>query len=411
MTLDARAAVWSPDPELRAARAAVGLDPNTGQHRDTAPRTQPHTDGDANGMAGAAARAQAQLVSRRAADIAPEKIEWLWPGRLARGKHTCIAGEPGTGKSQLTIGIAAAITTGGEWPCGEGTAQRGNVIVLSAEDGAGDTIVPRLLAAGADRSRVHIVSAVCDGDIGRRTFNLQRDITALEQHLHRVGNVAVVVIDPISSYLGDTDSHRNSEVRGVLEPLAEMAERTGVAVVSVTHFAKSANASGKALHRFVGSIAFTAAARMAFAVIEDAEQEGRRLLLSVKNNLARAPQGLAYRIEQRLVGDGRDILASRIIWDAEPVAITANEAMAADMAGTDGRTAKAEAMEFLLQLLADGPMAMIDIEDQARGAGLSWATVRRAKQTLGVLSHKAGMDGGWLWELPKVLKSAEDAQV
>ena len=71
-----------------------------------------------------------QLVSHCAAQIVPQKIEWIWPGRLARGKHTCIAGEPGTGKSQLTISIVAAVTTGGDWPCGEGRAPVGNVIIL-----------------------------------------------------------------------------------------------------------------------------------------------------------------------------------------------------------------------------------------------------------------------------------------
>src|SRR6266404_6204393 len=90
------------------------------------------------------------LISSRAADIIPESVQWLWAGRLARGKHTCVAGEPGTGKSQLSIAIIAAITTGDEWPCSEGRAPRGSVVILSAEDGAADTIVPRLMAAGAD---------------------------------------------------------------------------------------------------------------------------------------------------------------------------------------------------------------------------------------------------------------------
>src|SRR2546423_13390931 len=121
------------------------------------------------------------LVSARAADITPESVQWLWPGRLARGKHTCVAGEPGTGKSQLSIAIIAAITTGGDWPCGEGQAPLGSVIILSAEDGAADTIVPRLIAAGADLARVHIVSSVyaTDGE-GRRAFSLQTDIELLE---------------------------------------------------------------------------------------------------------------------------------------------------------------------------------------------------------------------------------------
>jgi putative DNA primase/helicase len=360
----------------------------------------------------AARREQTILLVQCAANIKPEKVDWLWSGRLARGKHTCIAGEPGTGKSQLSIAIIAAITTGGNWPCGEGKAPCSNVVILSAEDGAADTIVPRLLGAGADRTRVHIVSAVREADGSQRAPDLQRDIEALERKVLEVGNVALVVIDPISAYMGrGLDTHRNSDVRGVLAPLAEMAERTGTAVLSITHFSKSANASNKALHRFIGSIAFTAAARFAFAVIEDAEQEGRRLFLPVKNNLARPPQGLAYRLAQRFVGDGGDILTSHIVWDAEPVTITANEAMAADMAGAETGTAKAEAMDWLRELLADGPLAMSAIEDHAKGAGLAWATVRRAKKALRVTSVKSGMAGGWHWELSKALTPAEDAQV
>ena len=173
--------------------------------------------------------AEPALVSRCAAEIAPEKIEWVWPGRLARGKHTCIAGEPGTGKSQLLIAIIAAVTTGREWPCGEGRASLGNVIILSAEDGAADTIVPRLLAAGGDPRRVHLVSAVRNADGSRRALNLQHDLDLLEKKVAEVGNVALVGVDPVSSYLGKTDSHKNSEVRGVLEPVSEMAERTRVA--------------------------------------------------------------------------------------------------------------------------------------------------------------------------------------
>src|ERR1700738_296207 len=100
------------------------------------------------------------LVTRCAAEIEPKRIDYLWPGRIARGKHTSLAGEPGDGKSQLSVYVAAAISRGGEWPCGEGRAPIGNVIILNAEDGADDTVVPRLIAAGANRERVHIVSAV-----------------------------------------------------------------------------------------------------------------------------------------------------------------------------------------------------------------------------------------------------------
>jgi hypothetical protein len=347
------------------------------------------------------------LLSRCAAEIKPEKIEWLWPGRLARGKHTCIAGEPGTGKSQLTIAVIAALTTGGLWPCGEGRASTGNVIILSAEDGAADTITPRLMAAGADLTRVHIVSAVRNADGSRRTLNLQNDLELLERKISEIGNVCLVVVDPVSSYLGKTDSHKNSEVRGVLEPLSEMAERTRVAILSVTHFSKSgANSTTKALHRFIGSIAFTGAPRVALAVIEDVEQPGRLLLLHAKNNIAKAPQGLAFRVEQCFVDDG--ILASRISWETEPVAITANEALAAD--ASSNRAVGNEAVEWLQELLAHSSLPAKQVRSEADAAGYSWATIRRAKKAAGVEAFREGGTadkGHWVWCLSAAVPGPE----
>jgi hypothetical protein len=195
--------------------------------------------------------------------------------------------------------------------------------------------------------------------------------------IREVGDVALVIIDPVSSYLGKTDGHKNAEVRGVLEPLSDMAERMRVAVLSITHFNKTgANTTMKALHRFIGSIAFTGAPRTAFAVIEDAEQKGRGLFLHAKNNLAAPPQGLAFRLEQTIVGDG--IVASRIAWETEPVSITAGQALAAEAAGTDP-TARHQAEELLRELLAGGSVP----QEAAEGNGLAWATMRRAKERLG----------------------------
>ena len=350
------------------------------------------------------------LISHRASEIEPERVEWLWPARIARGKHTCIAGEPGTGKSQLSISIAAAITMGGEWPCGEGRAPLGSVIILSAEDGAADTIVPRLIAAGADRDRVHIVSAVPTENEGRRGFSLQADLDRLEQKIAEVGDVALVVIDPISSYMGKTDSHKNADVRGVLEPVAEMAERTRVAVWTVTHFSKpNGGTATKAHHKFIGSIAFVAAARAAFAVLEDPNEKDRRLFLHAKNNLAEPPQGLAFRLEQVVVKEG--IVTSRVQWESEPITMTANEALAADAVSKKSTPAVKEAECFLRQLLAAGPLPSSQVKSEAEEFGLNLATLRRAKTKLGIKPYKDGMKGGWVCALPKALKLSEHAQL
>ena len=338
--------------------------------------------------------------------LQPERVEWLWPGRIARGKHTCIAGEPGTGKSQLSIAIAAAISTGGQWPCGEGRAPLGSVIILSAEDGAADTIVPRLTAAGANLDRIHIVSAV-GNEKGRRGFDLKADLDELEKKIAEIGEVVLIVIDPISSYMGKTDSHKNTEVRGVLEPIAEMAERTRVAVCSVTHFSKpNAGKATKALHKFIGSIAFVAAARAAFAVLEDPNDKDRRLFLHAKNNLAEPPQGLAFRLEQVIVGEG--IVTSRVDWEPDPITSTADEALAAD---GKSNLALVEAEDFLEALLADGPVPSKQVEEEAEEAGIAKATLRRAKANLGIKPYKDGMRGGWFCALPNALNPTEDAHL
>jgi putative DNA primase/helicase len=362
--------------------------------------------GGQNGSAASAEKNQyareASLVTRCAAEIEPKRIDFLWPGRIARGKHTAIAGEPGDGKSQLSMFIAAMVTRGDLWPCDEGRAPVGNVIILNAEDGADDTMIPRLMAAGADRQRVHIVSAVRQEDgKGRRAFNLQADLALLEKEIARIGNVVLVIIDPISSYMGKTDSHKNAEVRGALEPLSEMADRLKVAILSITHFSKTgAGNNSKALHRFIGSIAFVGAPRAAFAVIEDADNEGRMLLLHAKNNMASKPQGLAYRMVQRIVGEeGEGIVASYIAFDSTPVTVSADEALQANDGGGD-RVAATEAEDFLRDKLSAGPVPAKEAEEHARALLIAPRTLKRARKKLGVISEKTGLKEGWIWHLP-----------
>ncbi|MGY4413218.1 putative DNA primase/helicase [Bradyrhizobium sp. LB7.1] len=270
-----------------------------------------------------------RLIAHRASDLEPEKLVWVWPGRIPEGKLVLLGGPPGLGKSQLTAFMSAVVSNGGHWPCGEGSTLPGDVIFMSAEDGVQDTIIPRLMAAGADRQRVHIVSAATKPDgTGRKTFSLKTDVDLLEDMARKIGTVKLIIVDPISAYMGGSDGNGNVETREVLEPLADMANRLRIAVVAVTHLNKGGGGGNQsALNRFAGSIAFVAAARAAFAVIEDPEDDERRFLLQAKNNLGKKCKGLAFRLEQRLVGD--DVMSSNVMFEGDHVSESIDEALSA----------------------------------------------------------------------------------
>jgi putative DNA primase/helicase len=336
---------------------------------------------------------EVELVWDRMSDIEPEPVDWIWTGRLAHGKLTLIAGDPGLGKSQIALDIAARITSADPFPDAS-HAPTGSVLILTAEDAASDTVRPRLEAAGADLDRVHRLKAAKHKDGGTITsFSLQADLAALGQKLKEVRDVMLVIIDPITSYMGSKiDSHRVTDVRAVLEPLAAWAEDHHVAVLGITHPPK--NTPLKAMHAMVGSIAYIAAARLAFLAIEEPETE-RRLLLPVKNNLAPLAPGLAYFLAQRIITKG--IVASHIIWDSRPVSVTANEALAASRGETPAMN---EAKDFLLDELSNGPRSTKDLKKAAQAAGLSWVTIRRAQAHLRIKPTKTGLEGSWQWKLP-----------
>jgi putative DNA primase/helicase len=361
-----------------------------------------------------AAPARSSLVMVRASDIRPESIQWVWANRFALGKFSLIAGNPGLGKSQLTVHMAAQITTGGKWPNGEGVAPFGSVIILSCEDDPADTLVPRLLAAGADTSRVHIVEAIKEAASGggqERQFNLAKDVKALCDAIEQIGDVRLVIIDPVTAYLGNdgkVDSHKNAEVRGALAPLQSHAAKFGFAAVGVSHLNKGGGQ--EALMRVLGSLAFVAAARVAFLVVADADNE-RTLFIPMKNNIGVKRPGFAFRVVSKTIEGG--IETSSIEWDADEITKSADEALAAAV-GRDGdkgseRTSIGEAMNFLRDVLSEGPVSAKSVQHQAKEAGISRATLRRAQKAIGVKARHRG-DGGtggrgeWIWEMPEQIK-------
>jgi putative DNA primase/helicase len=346
-----------------------------------------------------------RLIMLDANTIEPQTVRWLWPGRIALRKITLLASDPGLGKSLVTIDLVARVTRGKLWPLENATAPEGSALILSAEDDPADTMVPRLMAADADLLRVKLLDCVRETSVSGnpfdRGFSLERDVQLLERELSLMPDCRLIVVDPISAYLGGTDTHRNADVRALLTPLIKLAQRHDVAIIAVSHLNK-----GTGLHanyRVTGSIAFTATARAVYLIAKDPDDPKRRLIMPIKNNLAEDETGLAYRIN--VTPDG----IAFIEWDDQFVSVTPDEVFNPD----PDSSAKDEAMAFLLDILGNGPASAKVVLAAAREAGIAERTLHRAKKALRVVSGKSNFDSGWVWILsptiaPKVAKIAED---
>jgi putative DNA primase/helicase len=339
---------------------------------------------------------------RCGADITPQPITWIWPGWLPAGKLTILAGAAGTGKTTLALALAAILTAGGRWPDGTVNKAKGNVLIWSSEDVADDTLVPRLLASGADLARCHFIEGIAQ-DGQSVPFDPSQDIVELHRAVQAIGGVSLLLIDPIVSAVAG-DMHRANDVRRSLQAVVDFADAHGCAVIGITHFAKG-GAERAPQDRVIGSQAFGALARM---VLVAAKEEGgnRRVLARAKSNIALDDGGVAYKIEPASLDSG--IPTTRAIWDGV-IEGTARDILAAveykeDEAGGE----RQEAEQFLCDLLAGGPVSTKQIKADASGAGYSWRTIERAKRDLGIEAVKAGMKVGWEWHIPKTAKNFED---
>ena len=344
-----------------------------------------------------------QPVLIRMSDVESREVQWLWRGRVALGRISLLVGMPGMGKSFLTAYMASRVTTRSPWPEGS-PCPMGSVILISAEDDPGDTIRPRLDAHHADPARVHLLSMVVKKEKGKTRelmFTLQ-DLEALESSLQQIPDCKLIVIDPIGSFLGaKTDAYRDNEVRGVLAPVAQLAEKYGPAVVIVAHRRKTTSTFADDLA--LGSRAFTGIARTVLHLTRLPQDKARRLLLPGKNNLSAEGSGLAFTIGGT---------PPSICWERDPVNMTADDALAEEAKSSKTGpkpAARDRAAEWLQELLANGSKPVGNEKDPEHGtirlaakeAGVSWASVRRAQESLGIKPYFDQFAKHWRWNLPE----------
>jgi len=307
------------------------------------------------------------------ADLKPEPIRWLWSEWLALGKLHILAGAAGQGKTSIVLAFAATVTSGGRWPDGT-PCEPGNVLIWSGEDDHADTLLPRLLAMGADPKRVFFVKGSrVNGEA--LPFDPARDMADLMVAATRIGGIKLLMVDPVVSAVAG-DSHKNTEVRRALQPLVDLAAAIDCAAVGITHFSKG-SAGRDPTERVTGSIAFGAVARvvMVAAKVKSDDGDARRILARAKSNIGPDDGGFDYELDQTEVEDHPGIFASRVTWGAA-VAGTARELLAeSDAEGKTEASSQDTAADLLLQVLGTDTVPVKTVEGEARAAGIAWRTM------------------------------------
>lgn len=375
---------------IEAARAQLDAEATAAAHERAPPRDM--EDGQARVL---------QTVAL--STIAAKPIVPLWPGALYVGKVTVVAGIPGDGKSLGAVDIAARISTGGRWPNGDGGFQEGRSLLLTAEDDPADTIRPRFDVAGGNATLLEIVQGVAtrdqDGNPVLDTVSLLSDLDMIERRVTELA-ITLLIIDPLTSFSSGTDTNKTGDMRALLDRLAQMAARTGVAILVITHLNKRSDAR-KALQLVAGSHVIVAAVRCVLVTARDPNEKNRRLLLPIKLNIARDDGGFAFRIEverHRVAGE-----IPRVEWEAGRVLdMTADEALIDSTPRAQAAVEKAnEVQDWVRDLLRIEPVLAATMWRQAKEKGFNERRVRNALKALHARCELMGYQGRWHYRLPE----------
>jgi len=342
-----------------------------------------------------------EMAVGKISEVNQKNVNWLWKERLAYGKITIYAGEPGVGKSQLLLYMASIVSLGGRFHGENRLCNKDKVLLICNEDNADDTIKPRLMALGADLENIDYVKGIQTFDAGGNEYfspiSIVENIVELENQI-KANAYKLIIIDPISLYLGSIDDGKNKEIRHVLAILNALAERHHACIVLNSHFTKPSNNASKssAIYRVMGSIGFIAGSRMAFAVLKDDEDPEKRVVSSIKNNLVKESKGLIYTIESFLVDK---IETSRIKWSNETSNKTADDLLNSQRDKSSPKLDDAKTL--LLEMLRNGSVPVSEIRKAFEADGLSVNRMYAAKNALKIYENDSFVGRrGKIWSLP-----------
>jgi putative DNA primase/helicase len=349
------------------------------------------------------------LTGHLASSVTPVPIRWIWPQRFPAGKLALLNGPQGSGKSMLFIDIIAHTSTGKNWPDdAKNTLGPRKVLLASTEDDEKDTIIPRLMAAGADLSMVNILDKVRieeimkgEGIKGGKSksvmLNLKAHTKLIKGLLRKYPDVALILLDPITAFLG-VDETKDKDTRPVLESLAEAMQGTLATLIGIIHSNKMTK--GSAGDKVKGGSSMLGVVRTAWAVGRDPEDKNQRYMALIKGNVLKKETGLKFTVENKVLDATTGLEAGYVVW-GEEMDEDANEMLAASRETRDGSNTdkKGEIFKALVQTaLADGPKrSKEDIYPLGKQKNIGERTMKSAIRDLGVHHNKRGP---WFMSLP-----------
>ena len=339
------------------------------------------------------------LQMARGSDLSIRATRWLWDGWLARGEMHILGGAPSTGKTTITLSMAATMSIGGRWPDGSICIQR-NVVIWSGEDSFETTLGPRLIKSGANLDNIYFIQGVLDAS-GKRPFDPAKDINYLREKMAAIGNIGLLIVDPIISAVSG-DSHKNNEVRRGLQPLCDLGRAFSCAVIGITHLTKGTQGKDP-VERLTGSIAFGALARVVFMAVKMVDDDNRvsRIFVRAKSNIGKDDGGFNYELHLGPVPTHPDINTTSVRW-GDWIDGHARDILRDSEQSNEDRSSLDEAKQFLRDYLEDGPRDSKSVLSESRKQQISRTTLHRAKGQLKVkiTKHGFGKGGGWQWEIP-----------
>lgn len=334
-----------------------------------------------------------KAVARKLSDIQLEEVTWIWPNFLPDRKITIVDGMPGVGKSTLTSEIAARITTGEAFPNGISRKPR-DVVFIAVEDGVADTIKPRIAAAGGNGEHAHSIHIEQGGN--EITPDLERHLGCIRETIQGIGNVGLLIIDPIMALLGNSvDSYRDQDVRKVTTPLGRLAEELNLAILIVRHPNKGS--TNNSLLRGGGSMAFIGSARVGLVVGKHPDNPDIRVLAISKSNIGTMNESLEFQLT-----NDETYNCARIEWIGSSK-LTADNLY--EDQNSEEKSLTEEAMDWLTEFLSDGGMDLPTIKREAAKSGITDKSLRRAREKLKIEPKRQGTGSSHtsIWALPPSL--------